>query len=186
MALPIQRNKQSPEQYITQHLSNPERYPLTDKQQELFERVKAAWGYLTDKGLSREQTARKVAEQFGVSVETARKNVTATISIYGLNSRAEKEGMRMIVYEMISKTFQLAAKREDLKTMAACQKNLIKVFGLDRDDPDTPNFEKLEQNNNYIINVPADQMAHLYNMLSAPGSIDLNKANYDEYEELAK
>jgi hypothetical protein len=148
-------------------------------------RVKSAWAYLSEKGLSREQTAKKLVEDFGVAIETARRNVVSTINIFGLNNRAEKEGMRMIVYEMITKTFQLAAKKEDLKAMQACQNKIMKLFGLDRDDPDAPNFEAMEPGN-YIIVLPEKQRKSLEQMIQNPGTINLNQTEYAEFKELAE
>jgi len=158
---------------------------LTDKQSEIFERIKLAWSLLSEKHLSRQQAATQVSKTYNISEIQGHNDVRDALNLFGEATRAQKEGLRFVTYEAIMKTFQLAYKAEDYRTMADATKNMIKVLGLDKDDPDAPDFARLEQHI-YIMQIDADVKDKLMEMVRRHGTTDLNKIEDAEFIELSR
>lgn len=179
------RNKMDAVEYIREYmLSTSGLVVLTEKQQALYERIKTAWSMLV-KGDPRKRIAKNLCKLYEISEITAIRDIQSAIKLFGEISRADKEGMRHLLIIKAEKAYAMAKKDKDVKGMNDAIKNLIKITGVEREDPDLPDFSKLEQHN-YIIIMPDDQRANLEKMIKAPGSIDLNNAEDAEYEELLK
>lgn len=156
---------------------------LSEVDERIFQRLKGAWVHMIDKGSSPQATAMLLMELHDISYVQARMDVKNAISIFGDASRVQKEGMRQIIGEGIMRDRVRAAEKEDWQAVAKFDANLIKIFGLDKEDPDLPDFAKLEPHV-FIIAMPESQMENLKKMLAQPGTIDLNQVEDAEFEEL--
>lgn len=155
---------------------------LTPKHEAIMQRIDAAWAMLCNHH-SRQQVATLLAKQHDISQSQALRDVGDAIAIYGDMQRSSKEAMRYLTAEMAQKTFQLAAKNGDMAAMNKAIANIIKIHGLDRDDPELPDFSKLQ---NLIVQVIDDRSEGILEAYAKhEGVIDLTKIDkYTEYEEV--
>ena len=58
--------------------------------------------------------------------------------------KAEKEGLRWILYELGLWVLRKAKKDNNLKQYNAAMANLIKITGVDKEDVELPDFEKIQ------------------------------------------
>lgn len=121
-----------------------------------------------------QQAIPLLISQFKISEAQAYRDIRNAIQLFGDVISSSKEGHRYVIYEYAVKTFQLAAKNGDHKAMSQAVSNMIKLLGLDRDDPDIPEFEKLKPN---VYPIVLDQQLEdtLKQLLSNPGSVNLSK-----------
>jgi hypothetical protein len=177
------RDKTGHVEAIRQYMLGSDHVVLSDAQMRIYERVKTAWSMLV-KGDNRDEIEAIISEMYEVTNITATRDIQSAIKLFGEINKADKEGMRHLIYLKAEKAYKMAENDKDVKGMNAAIANMIKIKGLETEDPDMPDFAKLEQHN-YIIIIPEDQRANLEKMLRAPGTIDLNRIQDAEYEELA-
>lgn len=149
---------------------------LTDKQEEIRKRLSAAYSLLCNYH-SIQQAIPIHMKEHDVSDSTAYRDMRDAIRLFGHVMKADKEGQRYIVYEYAVKTYQLAAKNMDYKAMAMATSNMIKLLGLDKEDPEMPDFEKLQPSLNIVVMHPdiEQRVKHLLG-LGPIDSADLEKA----------
>ena len=109
---------------------------------------------------SLEQAAKITGERWQLSRATAYRRCREALEIFGDVTRAYKDGIRHILYEMSMRVFQLAAGRKnefkladpDLKAMNAAIKNMAMLKGLDKEDTNalTPD---LLAHKTYVVNI---------------------------------
>jgi len=181
------RNKKDALDAIRLHYLNGTE--LSEKHEEMRRRLSAAFSLLTNYH-SIQQAIPVLQEQFGYSESSAYRDINNAIKLFGNVLKSDKEGHRYIVYEFAVKTFQLAAKNGDHKSMAAATNNMIKLLGLDRDNPDAPDFSKLQPPP--IVMIYEDQEKARIDAARAKGKVDLtefylNENTIDvEHEEVAQ
>lgn len=180
------RNKPSNIEAIRQwYLTEDSRHPveLTDAQQQhrtelLF--VKAQLLRRTPE----EDVRMFLMEDYGLSEATAYRRIREAISLYGDIKKADKEGRRWIIYEWTVYTFNEAATAKDYREMNRAVKNMITLLGLDKEDADTPDFEKLQASQ--VIAVLPEQMTDILLKALGKGPVSFNipmdaeEAEYDE------
>lgn len=153
---------------------------LTEKQQEIYVRLRAAWTLLS-KFHSREVVAEILIKEHGVSLSQAQRDVLDSIALYGDTQQADKEGMRLIASEMAIATFAQAKKNDDFYGMNLATRNMIKIHGLDKANIEKPDFSKLQAS--ITINILDDESKKaLKRMIGKPGTIDLNDINTIDIE----
>ncbi len=125
---------------------------LTPKEEEVRLRWEAAFSILCNFH-STEQTVQVLMSKFSYSRAQAYRDVQNSTRLFGDVSKSSKEGVRNILYEYAMRVFQLAAsaKPPDLDQMNKAMANMIKIKGLDREDPEIPSFESLQQHNYNIV-----------------------------------
>lgn len=109
---------------------------------------------------SLEQAAKITSERYQLSRATAYRRCTEAIRLFGDVTRAYKDGIRHILYEMSMKVFQLAAGRKneyklpdpDLKAMNAAIKNMAMLKGLDKEDTNALTPDMLAHKT-YVVNI---------------------------------
>lgn len=144
---------------------------LTTKHEEIRQRWVAAFAMLCNFH-SIQQAVPLLSNQFDISDATVYRDISNAVKLFGDVLKSSKDGYRWIVYEYCVKTFQLAAKHGDHKAMNMANSNMIKVLGLDRDDPDTPDFSKLQPS--MVVTVLADGMETQLQKLLQGGAVNLN------------
>ena len=108
--------------------------------------------------------------------------------IFGDMRKANKEVKRHIAEQMALEIYRKAKKADDFKAMNAANRNYIEATGIKIEDPDIPDFEKL-QPSVYPIIVDERLGAMLEQLLAVPGTVNLSKfynqqAENAEYAEL--
>ncbi len=121
--------------------------------------LEAAHGLLTNYH-SLEQAVPLLMARYQLSRATSYRRCNEAIRLLGDVTRAYKDGIRHILYEMAMKVFQLAASRKDeykssapdLKAMNAAIKNMAVLKGLDKEDTNALSPEVLA-NKTYVVNI---------------------------------
>lgn len=122
---------------------DPDLHPLTKKQEDQKTRYEEAFCLLLDAKTER-QTRDILTKKHGVNPTTAWRWIKDAIRLFGDINKARKEGYREIVWSYQMEVFQLAKEDGDLEAMNRAIANMIKIRGLDKEDPDIPDFSKLE------------------------------------------
>jgi virulence-associated protein VapD len=158
---------------------------LTETQETQYKRIRAAWTMLIN-FQSPSQVATLLEEDFGISDRQAKRDVQDAMLLYGDTTQTDKQASRLIATEMAMITFQRAAEKNDYNAMNQAVKNLIKVNGLDKEDPDRPDFNKL-QGSIYVQALDEQSQTALRRMMAKPGSLDFNKVDIQdvEHEDIA-
>lgn len=122
------------------------------------------------------QIAHAIETEFGVSIATARNDISAAMQVFGDLDRVPKEAHRQRAIEMALDTFRMAEALKDTEGMAKATKNYIAATGVDKDDPDLPDLEKLMRERIYI-EVIDKRMSDLLQQFIAHsgGSVDMSK-----------
>jgi hypothetical protein len=175
----ITRNKSAAMTAIRDHYLNGTE--LTDKQEAIRARWSASFSLLCNYH-SVQQAVPVLKKQFNISEGQAYRDINSAIRLFGNVLKSDKEGHRYIVYELAMKTYQVAAKNGDYKAMAASVQNMIKLLGLDREDPDLPDFGRMKPSIN-IITVSEELQNKIAGNMSA-GPVVRKPEDYAEYTEL--
>lgn len=144
---------------------------LTTVQTDYYKRVRVTFDLICE-GNPSKYVSGVLEKEFGLSRTQAWRTIRETELIFSKMQKVDKAVYRNIAAEMAKKSYRKAELRNDPKTMVAATNALIKAYGLDQDDPDLPEFEKLTPHT-YIILPPANapQLGEI-----GGGLIDLNQA----------
>lgn len=136
---------------------------LTPAQEEYRQRLSSAHALLLKKS-QRHKVIKTQMKLFGISEKTANTDINNAIRLWGNINRADKEGMRYLLYEKAMRIFSIAEKSQDLGAMTATLTLSMKLLGLDRDEPEMPDFAKLS-GHTYQIVIPEKVEKQITKML---------------------
>lgn len=148
-----------------------DRVKLTEKEEVIRERWSACFTLLCQYH-SPQQAVGVIQQKFGISEAQAYRDVKNAIELFGDVTSSDKQAYRHILFEFAMKIFQLAATKSDLSEMNKALNTMVKIRGLEREDPNMPDFSLL-QNNTYNINLEKSQLTALQNILKS-GVVDVN------------
>lgn len=150
-------------------------WELTPRQQAMRER----WDWVKAQFLRRhryQHVCDTLVQQFGVGVATARRDIKAAMDLFGEIDRVPKEAHRARAIEMALETFHVAKKNGEAGDMAKATSAYIAATGIDRDDPDQLDIQKLMQERTYVEALDPQLRELMLNFLEqAGGSIDVSK-----------
>lgn len=149
---------------------------LTSKEMEVKERWSACFSLLCQYH-SPQQAVKVLMEKYGISESSAYRDVRDSMELFGNVTDSDKQAYRHILFEFAMKIFQLAATKTDLAEMNRALITMVKIKGLDKDDPDIPDFALL-QSNTYNISLESSQVQLLQNLLKK-GVVDLSQIQND-------
>lgn len=168
------RNKSTAIERIREYyLDKRNRVELTPHQEHIRERLVAAHTLLTNFH-SPSQAHPIHAARFGISDNQAWRDIRNAVNLFGDVQKAQKEGIRWIVYEYAVKTYQKAAERGDMAAMNKAVGQMVKVMGLDREDPEVPDMEKMKPSL-VVLGLPEEQINQMQLLLQG-GSVNFSKA----------
>lgn len=117
-----------------------------------------------------------MVREFGISTAQAARDMRAALDCFGDIDRIPKEAHRQRVIEMALQAFKVAKKANDADGMTKAGRLYHTAAGLDNDDPDRIDMEKLMQERVYAeVLDPAIRELLLNFMEQAGGSIDVSK-----------
>jgi hypothetical protein len=96
-----------------------------------------------------------------------------TQTVFGQIQNADKDFARLQAIEMAKYAWDIAKRRGDLGGMNKAIKNFVLATGIDRIDPDLPDFEKLAPSLN-ILQLPEGMEDSILAMLRQ-GAVNLNR-----------
>ena len=143
---------------------------LTAKQEKYIEEVRYCLGLLL-KGYPQTTVIEMIEEELTVSYSKAWRLIKETEEIFGPQGEVDKRFRRYTASEMAKEAYAMAMARSDPKSMIAATNAYVKAWGLDRDDPELPDFSKLDTPANILV-IP-DEVAEKLNALPAGGAINL-------------
>ena len=151
-----------------------DRIKLNERQEIKLERMLFIYDKLVKDAMGSTNLAKFVSKKFSITSRQAYIDINDAKELFGDLSRVKKDAFRNVVYEYALQTFRKAKERNDIKGMNAATNNMIKVWALDKEDPELPDFDKLKQSlYPVILDDPIREM--LLQIVSDNGSIDLTK-----------
>lgn len=100
------------------------------------------------------KVVRLVMAKYHLQKSQAYQLVSEAQQLFAITNRQDKEFVRALMHDMGMKIMQKAYNSGKLREAAAIHSNLIKIHGLDRDDPDLPDFSELQPGPITIGNFP--------------------------------
>lgn len=175
------RNKPTDYQVLNDYfLGDIAEEDLTYHQVDRLERINHCYRML-NKMRPAIEIVKKLIKTHEVSQSTAWRDLRLTQQIFGDLRQPNKSFKRSIAEKMALDTYRMAEAKGDLRGMAAATKNYIDATGANIEDPEMPDFEKLNPNVYAIVIAPeAEQMMNA--MLGQPGPVNLSKM-YDKHAE---
>ena len=176
------RNKPKDSQVLMEFFQGQlELEELTQHQKERLDRIRAIHAALLDfKGTPTILTILKDA--YGLSSAQAYRDINLCHFIFGNMRKANKEMKRHRAEQMALETYNLAWEQQDTKGMAMANKNYIEASGISKEDPDLPDFTKLQPSVYPII--PDDTTKKLLEqLLSQKGALNLSKIMNEQAED---
>lgn len=179
------RDKPTDEQVILEYYSGERlEASMTEHQQEKLRRIRLCVSMLLD-AQPHFMIIGKMMKVCDISQGTAYRDLNLTRRLFGKILKSEKEMWRAMAVEMALSDRQAAIKVGDLKARNAATKNFITASGIENEDPDLPDFKKLQPS--IIITLLPPGMDSKIDTLLQGGAINLNEfpATIDtEYEEV--
>jgi len=138
------------------------------------------------KGYSQATVIDALIGERNLSYNAAYRLIKDTEELYGAQAEVDKRMKRMIASEMAQRAYELAEEKGKPRDMVSATNAFTRAWGLDRDDPDLPDFGKLDTPANILVLDTA--VAERLKALPAGGSVDLNNLLDEivedvEYEE---
>lgn len=177
--VPYKPDRDSTFESIMAYHLNPEKYPLTEKQEEIRKR----WAEVLTLRLnyySRIQVSNKLMEDYNISLAQAYIDIRNSELLYGNVLKADREGTRAILFEYAHKFYQRAVQKNDLKAQAKALDLMSEFGGLKEMDNPEFNPEKLENKEIKIV-MSKDLQVKLLEMISK-GSADFNSLNVTDID----
>lgn len=162
---------------------NPDKYQLTEKEEEIRKRWSAAFSLQLNYH-SPEQCVPVLMQEFSISKAQAYRDVRNATALFGDVNKSDKEGKRYILYEYSMRLMQEAIKKNDLDAWGQAINKMIRLARLDEEDQAQINPEKLESND-YKLVLPKEIKQMLKGMVQN-GYMDIaNMASQDmDFEEI--
>jgi len=181
-SLPELRRKERlrglPDTEVVQHwykAADADQWTLTPRQEQIRRRIDFAKAQFLARNTYM-QIANTLVTEFGVSIATARNDIRAAMQVFGDLDRVPKEAHRQRAIEMALETFRMAEALKDTEGMAKATKNYIAATGVDKDDPDLPDMEKLMRERIYVEVIDARMTDLLQQFITqSGGSVDMSK-----------
>lgn len=145
---------------------------LTPHQEEKRERYLKISSLMV-KGYINPKIIEVLKKDYGISEAQCYRDIRDSVALYGNIRKAEKEGMRYILFDMMNATREKALNKGDFRAAATAESNMMKLMGLDREDPEMPDFENLQPSLNITVVDPAAEKQMI--QLLGKGPVDMDQ-----------
>lgn len=123
---------------------------LSEHQEQKRKRLLVVQSLLSE-GKPNQEIIGILKKEHGLSDAQANRAKQEAIALYGDLRKAEKEGMRYIIYDMAVQTFNKAKMVNRIGEMNKAITNMYKILRLDQEDIELPDFEKLKPSINVVV-----------------------------------
>ena len=156
---------------------------LTDTEKEIRDRWQQLWLLLCN-GRTPEKAVRFMARISGISRSQAYNDLRNATKLFGEVVKTGKDSKRALYEGYANKIYQMALHKSppDLDQANKALANMIKLSGLDENDPDLPDFSKLEPSQ-FTINLPPE-ILNVLRVLAHKGAINLSQVRYESLKTL--
>lgn len=151
---------------------------LTKKEEEIRNRWASCFSLLCQYH-SPQQAVNVMVKTYAISEAQAYRDVKNALELFGDVTSSNKEAYRHILFEFAMKIFQLAATKTDLPEMNRALITMVKIRGLDKEDPNLPDFSAF-QNNTYNILIQ-DSQREVLERLTSQGLINIDEIHGKEH-----
>lgn len=149
------------------------RVKLHDGDETVWGRLQILRSLLTENAYSVNDALPVMQKSTGISEATFWRDVRGLFSLFGDIMISNREGRKYLLSELNMKTFQMAAKKEDPKAMAAAVKNMITLEGFDREEVEVLDIDRLKP---FVVTVLDEDTRQVLNRLrEGDGVIDLTE-----------
>jgi acyl-CoA-binding protein len=135
--------------------SDGDKVVLSQHQLDVLERLEHAWS-LTLEARTNEDAAKKLMRRFSISRAQAYRDLTDSKQLFGDATKSSKEADRYLLKEMGLDTFRKARKAGELDQMNKALANLVKITGIEKDDPNIPDAQAYMPSN-YVLELKSKQ-----------------------------
>lgn len=140
---------------ISRYLYDPNYIDITEEEEAILHRFKCIWHDMCLGNTTVVVISNHVAK-FGMHERTALHDMRYAKELFGDPRDINKKADAAIAADMAKNLYQKAIAAEDFGAASKALANFIKARGLDRDDPEMPDFSKLEIHPDEI-SIPEDQ-----------------------------
>jgi hypothetical protein len=149
-----------------------EEHELTEHEQARVHRLNEAWTLLSNFHSTSDAVAILRKRNPKLSRATAYRDCADAISLFGDISRSTKEGIKHLSTEIVKYGLSIARAQKDADTIIKGGLAIARINGVNVNDPDLPDFSKLEPHTYNVVLDDLTQKAIL--LLIRTGRIDLN------------
>lgn len=159
---------------------------LNYSQEDYYKRVRVCFDLICE-GNPTKYVSGVLEQEFGLSRTQAWRTIKETQLIFSKMEKVDKAIHRQIAGEMALKAYRKAELLGDPKAMTAATNAYIKAYGIDQDDPDTPEFDRLTPHTIVILppaNAPrlGEVQGGLIDLNQAPKPVTIEDAQYEELD----
>lgn len=167
--------KQKITDVIRAHWRRPTRVQLTPDQQELLKRIDHAWALIADtKEIKTDVEKTDVLRyKYGVALNTAYQYLAWARELYGDIQEGNKSAHRAVIYAYAVEAFRMGVLTKNAAAMASAVAQMVKIMGLDRDEPEMPDFSKIKPPT-IVLGLPEETQKQLLILVQA-GVVDLTQ-----------
>lgn len=156
---------------------------LTSHVREKLLRVRAVYAQLLE-GKGTYQIVTNLTTEHSVSQAQAYRELNLTEKLFGKVRKSNKAIKRQIAENMALEAYRIAKEAKDAKVMASAAKAYIDATGCAIDDPEMPDFEKIQPSIN-IITVSDELLKRIEGSMSK-GPVIRKPEDYAEYTEITE
>lgn len=154
---------------------------LSEDERKYLFAVRMAYGMMME-AHSTSYVVGVLIKEHNVAQRTAYNIINDAQRIFGQIQQTHKEFARIQAIEMAKFLWATAKRRQDVKGMNKALENFIRATGIDRLDPELPDFERLAPSLN-ILMLP-EGMEDMIKAMLTKGVVNLNATQDAEYVEL--
>jgi hypothetical protein len=149
---------------------------LTEDHKELWKRIDHAWALLVDtKNVKTDVEKTDVlCYTYKVALNTAYQYLQWAKELYGDIQDGNKSANRAIVFAYAQEAFKMGSMTRNAGAMSSAVAQMVKILGLDRDEPELPDFSKIKPPT-IVLGLPEETQKQLL-MLVQAGVVDLTKS----------
>ncbi len=172
-----------------------EPFDLTPTEEEIRKR----WDFAKAQFLDRRtytQTMEALMDEFSISIAQARNDIRNMRATFGPIDDVPKIAKRQLAMKMALEAFDVAKEGKDPDGMSKATQAYIKAAGLDREDQEPFDLDKLMKERTYVEIIDPQIRTLLLNVLAGGGSLDTtmlfqnlqatkDKADYTDFETVS-
>jgi hypothetical protein len=168
------KGKSMPE-IVTIWLKSDDPFPLSDAEDALRQRWMAARAhFMSLKNYA--EVVQHIMDEFSISIAQARIDIRHMQAVFGDIEKVGKDAHRARAIEMSLKAFKVAEKKEDADGMAKATKVYYLSAGLDKEDVDRVDLERMMRERTYAEVLDPMIRNLLLNFLNhGGGSVDVSE-----------
>lgn len=165
----------SPRDIVLRWYASAEPFDLTDQE----ERIRQRWDFAKAQFLARKtftEVRDAMADEFGIGQATASRDIRDALNCFGELDRVPMEAHRQRAIQMALEAFNTAKEEKDGKSMAAATRAYIEAAGLDKDDSQRIDIERMMRERMYVEALDPLTRTFLLNLIEqSGGSLDMSK-----------